>query len=131
MLGAGFSGEWRSFCLAATTADSPILLPLRLPGKSTVVKVGCLPYSHRRGCSFGWRVRDAHVSIYLPLLLQQMRIIHQAAWSSTEIESFRQLVFDNILSGLRKVIESMEEYGLELDEKNQVRPPADPAPVIN
>jgi hypothetical protein len=47
-----------------------------------------------------------------------MRLIHKVPFSSQEVESYRQLVFDNITRGLRYLLDAMEDMDLKVSEKN-------------
>lgn len=47
-----------------------------------------------------------------------MRLIHKVPFSAQEIESYRQLVFDNITRGLRYLIEAMDDMDLKVAEEN-------------
>lgn len=49
---------------------------------------------------------------------QQMRLIHRVPFSSEEIENYRQLVFNNLTTGMAYVLEAMEDMGLEVAEQN-------------
>ncbi|KAJ6506852.1 guanine nucleotide binding protein, alpha subunit [Mycena sanguinolenta] len=49
-------------------------------------------------------------------ILKQMRLIHRVPFSPAEIESYRQLVFENLVRGLRYLLDAMEDMGLELPE---------------
>lgn len=51
-------------------------------------------------------------------LSQQMRLIHRVPFSAQEIESYRQLVFDNITRGLRYLIDAMDDMDLKVSEEN-------------
>lgn len=51
-------------------------------------------------------------------ILKQMRLIHKVPFSAQEIESYRQLVFDNITRGLRYLIEAMDDMDLKVSEEN-------------
>ncbi|KAI0932808.1 hypothetical protein AcW1_000176 [Taiwanofungus camphoratus] len=51
-------------------------------------------------------------------ILKQMRLIHRVPFSSQEVESYRQLVFNNLTHGLKYLIESMEDMGLEVSPEN-------------
>ena len=46
-------------------------------------------------------------------ILKQMRLIHGLDFSDHEVETFRQLMFDNIIAGLKYLLDSMEEMDLE------------------
>ena len=48
-----------------------------------------------------------------------MRLIHHVPFSTQEVESYRQLVFNNITIGLRYVLEAMEDMNLEVLEDNR------------
>lgn len=47
-----------------------------------------------------------------------MRLIHRIPFSSQEVESFRQLVFNNLTHGLKYLLDSMEDMGLEVGPEN-------------
>ncbi|KAH8795923.1 guanine nucleotide binding protein, alpha subunit [Flagelloscypha sp. PMI_526] len=44
--------------------------------------------------------------------LQQMRIIHNIPWTSQETETYRHLVFENLVSGMKSVLDVMEGLGI-------------------
>ena len=48
-----------------------------------------------------------------------MRLIHRVPFSSQEIESYRQLVFNNLTHGLHTVISAMEDMELDVSEENR------------
>ncbi len=48
-----------------------------------------------------------------------MRLIHRVPFSSQEIESYRQLVFNNLTHGLSNVIDAMEDMDLDVSEENK------------
>ena len=48
-----------------------------------------------------------------------MRLIHRVPFSTQEIESYRQLVFNNLTHGLHSVINAMEDMELSVSEENQ------------
>ncbi|KIK99454.1 hypothetical protein PAXRUDRAFT_132053 [Paxillus rubicundulus Ve08.2h10] len=50
-------------------------------------------------------------------ILKQMRLIHRVPFSSEEIENYRQLVFNNLTTGMNYVFEAMEDMGLEVAEE--------------
>lgn len=47
-----------------------------------------------------------------------MRLIHRVPFSPQEIESYRQLVFNNITHGLKYLLDAMEDMNLEVSEDN-------------
>lgn len=47
-----------------------------------------------------------------------MRLIHKLPFSPQEIESYRQLVFENLTRGLKYVLDAMEDMGLVVSEEN-------------
>lgn len=51
-------------------------------------------------------------------ILKQMRLIHKVPFSPQEVESYRQLVFDNITRGLRYLLDSMEDMDLKVKDEN-------------
>lgn len=51
-----------------------------------------------------------------------MRIIHTVSWSPSEIESYRQLAFGNVLDGMRELLMAMkDELHMDVSEENVVR----------
>lgn len=48
-----------------------------------------------------------------------MRLIHKVPFSTQEIESYRQLVFNNITHGLKYLLDAMEDMNLVVLEENQ------------
>ncbi|KAF9527910.1 heterotrimeric G-protein alpha subunit, GPA2-like protein [Crepidotus variabilis] len=51
-------------------------------------------------------------------VLKQMRLIHKMPFSTTEIEEFRQLVFDNLTRGLRYVLDAMQDMELSVEKEH-------------
>lgn len=51
-------------------------------------------------------------------VLKQMRLIHRVPFSPGEVETYRQLVFNNLTTGLNYVFEAMEDMELHLAEEN-------------
>ncbi|KAG8220199.1 guanine nucleotide binding protein, alpha subunit [Butyriboletus roseoflavus] len=51
-------------------------------------------------------------------VLKQMRLIHRVPFSAEEVENYRQLVFNNLITGMSYVLEAMEDMGLEAAEEN-------------
>lgn len=47
-----------------------------------------------------------------------MRLIHKVPFSQQEIESYRQLVFDNITRGLRYLLDAMDVFEIKVLEEN-------------
>jgi guanine nucleotide-binding protein subunit alpha len=47
-----------------------------------------------------------------------MRLIHKVAFTPEEIESFRQLVFNNLMHGMRLVFEALHLFQIGIDEAN-------------
>jgi guanine nucleotide-binding protein subunit alpha, other len=47
-----------------------------------------------------------------------MRLIHRVPFSSQEVESYRQLVFNNLTHGLKYLLDAMEDMNLEVSEDN-------------
>lgn len=48
-----------------------------------------------------------------------MRLIHKVPFSTQEVESYRQLVFNNLTHGLKYVLDAMEDMELKVSEENQ------------
>ncbi|KAI0063228.1 heterotrimeric G protein alpha subunit 4 [Artomyces pyxidatus] len=51
-------------------------------------------------------------------ILKQMRLIHRIPFSSQEVESYRQLVFNNLTHGLKYLLDSMEDMDLEVSPED-------------
>ncbi len=47
-----------------------------------------------------------------------MRLIHTAGFSSTERETYRSIVFTNIMESMRLVLEAMEYFKIPLDDSD-------------
>lgn len=45
-----------------------------------------------------------------------MRLIHKVPFSSQEIESYRQLVFNNLTHGMKYLLDAMDDMGIDLSE---------------
>lgn len=59
-----------------------------------------------------------------------MRIIHTVTWTPSEIESYRQLAFLNVLEGMRELLTAMrDELHVDVAEENVVSDTVAPAPV--
>ncbi|PCH33175.1 heterotrimeric G-protein alpha subunit GPA2-like protein [Wolfiporia cocos MD-104 SS10] len=52
-------------------------------------------------------------------ILKQMRLIHKVPFSSQEVESYRQLVFNNLTHGLKYLVDSMEDMELAISPDNE------------
>lgn len=50
-----------------------------------------------------------------------MRLIHHVGFTAQEIESYRQLVFHNLVHGMYLVLEAMSSFNLSVDPSNRVR----------
>ncbi|KAG5339184.1 hypothetical protein C0989_005232 [Termitomyces sp. Mn162] len=50
--------------------------------------------------------------------VKQMRLIHKLPFSPQEIETFRQLVFDNLTRGMKYLLDAMEDMDLKVAEEN-------------
>lgn len=46
-----------------------------------------------------------------------MRLIHRIPFSPEEIECYRQLVFNNLITGMTYLFDAMEDMGLEVAEE--------------
>lgn len=58
------------------------------------------------------------LTLSLILSYQQMRLIHKIPFTPVEVESFRQLVFNNLTHGLKYLLDAMEDMGLEVQPEN-------------
>jgi len=76
-------------------------------GKSTVLKV-CA-----QSIESTWR------NVLGLTFLQQMRLIHHIPFSPQEVESFRQLVFNNLTHGLKYLLDAMEDMDLVVSLENR------------
>jgi len=77
-------------------------------GKSTVLKVCAQPIEPT------WRKG------FRTNILQQMRLIHRIPFSPQEVESFRQLVFNNLTHGLKYLLDAMEDMDLVVSRENRL-----------
>ena len=50
-----------------------------------------------------------------------MRLIHKVPFTAQEVETYRQLVFNNITHGLRAVLEALDDLDLKVAKENEVR----------
>ncbi|KAF7344844.1 Guanine nucleotide-binding protein alpha-2 subunit [Mycena venus] len=49
-------------------------------------------------------------------ILKQMRMLHHSSFSSSEIEAYRRLAFDNVIQGMRVLLASLPGLGLDLPD---------------
>ncbi|KAG8892106.1 hypothetical protein FRC01_014341, partial [Tulasnella sp. 417] len=49
----------------------------------------------------------------------QMRLIHKLPFTAQEIEGYRQLVFSNVILGLKALIDAMDEFDIEVSDENK------------
>lgn len=71
--------------------------------------------------------QDAQVKILLlgsgdsgkSTVLKQMRLIHKVGFSPEEIESYRQLVFNNLINGMRLVLEALQVFDISVEAPNR------------
>lgn len=49
-----------------------------------------------------------------------MRLIHKVPFTAEEIEIYRQLVFNNLVHGMRLVLESLPFFRISVEEANRV-----------
>ncbi|TFK28427.1 heterotrimeric G-protein alpha subunit, GPA2-like protein [Coprinopsis marcescibilis] len=52
-------------------------------------------------------------------ILKQMRLIHKVPFSASEIESYRQLVFENLTRGLGYLLDAMEDMDLRVEDEHE------------
>ena len=52
-------------------------------------------------------------------ILKQMRLIHRVPFSPQEVESYRQLVFNNLTHGMKYVLDAMDEMELSVLPENE------------
>ena len=50
-----------------------------------------------------------------------MQFINRIPWTSTEIEIYRQIIWANLIEGMRRIREVMNEFNIETSEDNIVR----------
>lgn len=51
-------------------------------------------------------------------ILKQMRLIHKLPFSPQEIEFYRQLVFSNLVHGLKYLLDAMDDMDLAVSAEN-------------
>ena len=49
---------------------------------------------------------------------QQMRLIHKVGFTTQEIEQYRQQVFNNLINGLRSILDAMDAFDMRLTARN-------------
>lgn len=49
---------------------------------------------------------------------QQMRVIHDVAFTDEEVESYRQLVYDNITRGMKLLLDAMADMEMKVTVEN-------------
>ena len=47
-------------------------------------------------------------------VIKQMRILTKVPWTYIELESYRQIIFLNLIDGMKRMIQSLEELGTSL-----------------
>ncbi|KDQ17576.1 hypothetical protein BOTBODRAFT_105257 [Botryobasidium botryosum FD-172 SS1] len=78
-------------------------------------------------CTLGQGTQENMVKVLLlgsgdsgkSTILKQMRLIHNVPFTNQEKESYRQLVFSNLVNGMRLIFEAMENFEYEIKESNQ------------
>lgn len=53
-------------------------------------------------------------------VLKQMRLIHNVAFTPSEIEYYRQLVFVNVVQGMKLIIDAMDSWEMSASPENRV-----------
>jgi guanine nucleotide-binding protein subunit alpha, other len=48
-------------------------------------------------------------------VMKQMRLITNASFTARELESYRQLVFSNLITGMKALVECLPEVDLNID----------------
>lgn len=49
-----------------------------------------------------------------------MRLIHKVPFTPQESEMYRQLVFNNVIHGMKAVTEALENFGEQVSDDNKV-----------
>jgi hypothetical protein len=52
--------------------------------------------------------------------MKQMRLITNASFTVRELESYRQLVFSNLVTGMKALVECLPEVGLNINDDAEV-----------
>lgn len=52
-------------------------------------------------------------------ILKQMRLIHHVPFSQQEVESYRQLVFNNLTHGMKYLLDAMDDMDLVVSEESK------------
>ena len=52
-------------------------------------------------------------------MLQQMRFLHGVHPTQPELDGYRQVIYDNVLTALRTIVTAVEELGLELPSQTK------------
>jgi hypothetical protein len=48
--------------------------------------------------------------------MKQMRLLTDGSFTKAELESYRQLVFTNLISGMKALVECLSEVGLTIED---------------
>lgn len=51
--------------------------------------------------------------------LKQMRYIHAKPFSPDEVEDYRKIVFSNLVTGMRAIIDTMDELGMAVQPNSR------------
>lgn len=49
-----------------------------------------------------------------------MKLIHNVPFQPHELEQYRQLVFSNLVLGMKSILDAAEEWEMEVSDENQV-----------
>ncbi|KAG7553586.1 hypothetical protein FFLO_03018 [Filobasidium floriforme] len=52
-------------------------------------------------------------------VLKQMRLIHNVSFTPAELEYYRQLVFSNVVNGMKLIIDAMDEWEMSVESHNR------------
>jgi len=80
------------------------------------------PFTRIRRLGQVHRPQGMRSRLFAPIYLtychhQQMRLIHKIPFSPEEIECYRQLVFNNLITGMTYLFDAMDDMGLEVAEE--------------
>ena len=55
-------------------------------------------------------------------ILKQMKLIHASGFSKSERDDYRAIIFGNLLTSLKVILEAMDGYDIEFEDKDNEVP---------
>jgi len=55
-------------------------------------------------------------------ILKQMKLIHASGFSNSDRHDYRAIIFANLLTSVKAILEAMDGYGIEFEDKENEVP---------